>query len=822
MRVYRNQILFFMALMGIILVGSVGSLGSSPPSALAWSPVPGILPGSNNEAFWPDVAVDSTGMAHAVWHDIDGGTGSAVWYVRGQINATATAVDWQAAVPLSTQSGLRAIDNTARIATDKKGTIHLIFEGTDYRLYYFYSVTQGASWAAESINLYEKSWNPDIAVDDNGTAYVTWANGVGNGNAEAWYTYRTGPNTWMAPAALASGAYLIRRNHIAANIVSGQPVVHVMYDFVPREGQKDRAFYSRGVPASFSPAVDFSLTYLGFTQADNAVITADKTIPGRLYAGFVHGATDTGFQFYFSTSADNGITWPGFAPLSIGASVWSEQVSLFGYQGIAHIASEEKYWDGKAIANILIWYRTFNSATGAYPRLEQISGQEKSTKPSIDGGGSGKFVAWIRGFTDNVKFSFDPLEGGVAAPTATPTSPPATATPVGTPTPTATPTPLPDLPVGEIKIENGEALIKAANASVTFKLKTGTADQYKIWNEGSTEPTFKSIPVSTPLKGPDTYIEKSWTVYSSSSAESFPCKNVTVYGQFNNTISGNSSSKMSASTIVDPGVDADVNVKNPAVGSASYTSQMAYMLDVQARSTECSNLQAVKVGEKTVSQTLSSDLKPVLAVGLIPLMPGTSASHTIVVEVTDGVGHVQTYERVITVDTQVPQLSADIALLTAPATAESILTDLVFNNIGVTDDLYGKQTGESKPFWGVLLANSREKIALDDSAKLDALSWQSVEVKETTSTSAVSGTIYNFTVPNWNLFAGLSSANQASGSYYVYARVIDGAGNASTTTLQSNTIALSATYVTPTPTPGRTPTVVPSSKMSVFLPLVVR
>lgn len=819
----HKRVFLFTTLLIPLLAALLGSIGGTPQTADAWSAVPGILPGSNEKAFWPDAAVDSTGMVHVVWHDQDyQGTGTPVWYVRGQINATASGIDWQAAIPISSQSGLRSWDGSARIFVDATDKVHMTFIATDNRLYYFYSTDRGGSWAAESIDLYERSWNPGLGADANGTPYLTWANGVGNGESEAWYTYRVGQNQWAGPVNISGSCYLVRNNSLAVTTLNNQTYVHIMYDYIPKQDDKSRVYYSRGQPTSFSPPMDFSGTYLGVSQADNAAVAADVTVPGRIYAGFVHGSVDAGYKLYYSTSADNGVTWPGFAGLSVGGNIWPGKTVLAGYNGVGHIATEEKYWDGNGFSTVRIWYRSYDTSTGTYPKTEMISGNDKGTAPSIDGNGPGKFAVWVRNNDDNILFNFEALEGGEPVPTATPTTPP-TNTPVpGTPTPTATPTPPPDLPVGRIQVENGAALIKLAQTFVTFILDSGNADQYKLWNEGNTEPDFQSIPSGT-IEGPGgTYVVNDWTVFTSTDTESFPCQNVTVNGQFRNSTSGKSSSKMSTFVVVDPGVDADVSVVNPGPGAVRYTSQMAYRLDIQARSGECSKLTGIRVGEETVTQTLLSniDFKPALA-SLMPLVPGPTADHTIVVEVTDGVGHMQQYERVITVDTEAPQLSADLALLTAPASAETNLVDLNFNNIAVTDDMYGTKTGEERPFWGVMLANSREEIDVSDSASLNALNWQAVEIKEATEETGAN-TLYNFTVADWNLFTGLASSQQNSGDYYIYARIMDGAGNVSTTSLKSNTVNLPASFVTPTPTTVSTPTAVPSNQNQLYLPLVVR
>jgi hypothetical protein len=835
----RQRVFPRLVILILLTIGIVGGAGFTEKTAEAWSPSTGVLPGSDAQVFWPDLAVDNEGMVHAVWHDLDGQDATAVMYVKGQFAADGSSINWITAIPLSSSSGLRAKTETAHVAVDKNNTVHVIFMGTNDTLYYFYSTTRGDTWQAESIPLYEPSWHPDLAVDDNGTVYVTWSNGVGDGESLLWYTYRLGANQWANPVSLAGPTYLIRENNIAVSMTDGQPYVHLLYDYKPEEHGDIHIYYSRGAPNSFSAAINFT-SYLGLGKGDNAFIEADQTVPGLIYASFVTGSTDTDFSLVFTLSSDNGLSWPGGAALNLGYNVWPESSNIFGYNGRAHIVSEEKYWDGDGFSTILIWYRAYELASASFPRQEQISPQEKSTNASIAGGGPGKIAAWVRGFTDNILFSTEPLEGGTVAPTATPTPPPdaPTATPTLAPDdPTAipatpTPTTVPDKPSGRIQVENGAPLITSGETFVTFILDSGKADEYKLWNGGDTEPSFKAIPnISAPLEGPGgTYVEQDWSVFTSDGSENYPCTDVTVKGKFRNSSNGKASDEMSAFVVVDPGVDADVTVQNPATGASGYTNQLFYMLNVEARSGECSKLLQVEVGEETATTTeLSAGaFSQVEPASLMPLIPGTSADHTIVVKVTDGVGHEQTYERVITVDTESPQVSGDAATLQAGDASdvlESVLVDLDFANVAVTDNLYGTK-GEEKPFWGVQIANSRENIPVSEVDRLESeLNWQAVEVMDADVEVGANGDTYAFTVADWNLYDGLASSDQGGGTYYVYARVMDGAGNLSTVVLQSNEIRLSDNPVTPsTPTPSPTPTDIPQQpdQLEVYIPIVRR
>jgi hypothetical protein len=102
-----------------------------------------------------------------------------------------------------------------------------------------------------------------------------------------------------------------------------------------------------------------------------------------------------------------------------------------------------------------------------------------------------------------------------------------------------------------------------------------------------------------------------------------------------------------------------------------------------------------------------------------------------------------------------------------------MLVELQFTSLSVTDNLY-----PGRGFWGVWLANSRTTVA--DPANDPNLVWIPVEAPGDTGTFRIV----------WSLASGLPEAQRTPGTYYIYARVLDGAGNPSATVLPVTTITL--------------------------------
>src|SRR5262249_22322836 len=123
--------------------------------------------------------------------------------------------------------------------------------------------------------------------------------------------------------------------------------------------------------------------------------------------------------------------------------------------------------------------------------------------------------------------------------------------------------------------------------------------------------------------------------------------------------------------------------------------------------------------------------------------------------------------------------------VTGPATTDNILIALSFSNIQVNDNLYGDGTGPgTNDFWGVWVANSPTDIAADS----PSLNWSAIPVPTPGPTFSI----------KWSLFSGLSAAtDRRAGTYFVYVRFLDGAGNPSAESLKTQ-VTLTSAFAMPT------------------------
>lgn len=360
---------------------------------------------------------------------------------------------------------------------------------------------------------------------------------------------------------------------------------------------------------------------------------------------------------------------------------------------------------------------------------------------------------------------------------------------------------------GSIVVNDNAERTNSRNVNVKLTVTGGGANQYQLSNDGVTFGAYTDIPAN------------SVATWELGAASNNACVERTVFGRLRRSDRPDlQSGIVSDAILLDPGVDARVAVSNPYLSTRSttlstdaalmdngeggasngdlrYTREKSYFIEVRGETGECSGLTQLVVGSETPVGIVNNYYGVVRAFSTL----SPPAENLISVTVTDGAGYTRTFNQTIYYDAQAPVVTAGTPEVVdgsgqVIANTNSIIVNLNFKDMVITDNLYG-QKGEGRSFWGVWVANSRTNLDpanAADEAAIDALNWAPVSIDEYTS----SGTnTYTFST-DWSLFSGLTSAQRTTGTYYIYARVLDGAGNASELTLKYE-VALNENFQLP-------------------------
>ncbi len=352
---------------------------------------------------------------------------------------------------------------------------------------------------------------------------------------------------------------------------------------------------------------------------------------------------------------------------------------------------------------------------------------------------------------------------------------------------------------------------------------TDTELQISITPNATCAPTQMQISLNVPI----TETQPGRIPYSANPTISIPaqyaqqCVQTVYVSLYKDANARFASTMMKSDTIVydAPGdVDAFVSVRNPHLGNRNpsytpfqglmdapgsirasngdpaWTGTFQYYLSINDAQ-DCSKLKQFVVGNATISMPTAS-FSGVLGLPYpSSTAPGPKPFDVIVY---DGLNSSKTYSQLINFDpiddpsnTQADEsgrpvvnsvnLSGDNANASA---RKSIIRTLSFSDTNVTDNLY-RPNNPGTQFWGVWVANGPRNVANPDPA---TLSWFPVQVAQPATDFSI----------KWNVFNGSPGLNlDQDGSYTVFVRFLDGAGNPSTS-IVSTTLQLDPGYSFPT------------------------
>jgi hypothetical protein len=758
---YQRSTLALLLVATLLASGLANPMPQVAQAADGWTSAQRLT--NNQIALFPDIVVDSQNVTHIVYTQTpDFNTVRIVRYINNR------GGNWSSPVTLSAPGLFADLGRLSTMTLNGKVYLALVYKGktgnnVTSRIYYRLSSDGGVTWGAQERISSVASYEPAVLLDDTGRPHVMFTHNPSSALNMAYITKVNG--AWTNPVILNTGATTFNRDaSISYTRANGVLTLHAVFmgGRSGSEGDK-RIYYVRkiGAGAWQPPQLRQSNSGGGFPK----IVTDFQS---KVYGVWQVNSSNYGYEPYASRSVDNGTTWA--TPQAVG----SKTGDIGQTPAIARTSS------GKVA---VLWedeYRTADMKRDVFARISEDDGVHwsgaKDISPSSGYSRNVAAAANDAGFKaawhDERRGSYQIYFSTYAVPVILPG-----ATPV---------------------LDNGSTTSRGSAVTVNFSNVVGSPDTVRYhWDTAPTNAdTWVPFASSLAIAGPAGVTPEA-------------CQTHTLFTQVRR---GTTLGAVARDTLsFDIGVQADVNILNPHLanlpplgpgatdGDPNYTRDPAYYLNVSGF-TDCSGLRTFSVAGGTSGPIANNHYAD------FPTLPGGSAlgQHFISVEVKDALGNARTYANTLIYDpantdttgTQPNSLGLPVLRTGGSVTADntnSIIRSLSFQDIRVNDNLYGQQPNlpqlaAGKQFWGVWVANTTSPTVTADDP---GLNWYPVRVPAPDS---------SFTI-NWDLFAGLNipyaELRNRPGTYYVFVRFLDGAGNASAGSIRA-TATLTDGYSIPT------------------------
>lgn len=725
--------------------------------------------GDGFKASFPWIAVDRDNNSHIVFANNDT---SEIQYINN------IGGRWSSPTQVQRNNTSPPRDPYIALQVDGSNRLHVVYS-TGGAIFYRRGAISGGTvnWETrQQISENAKSLNPDLAVDGAGNAYVVWIDNRCGSIYNVFYRVRFADGRLSGVSAPKNDCKFQNRPQV---VVTNDGKAHVVF-----QREKD-IWYAR---LESNGWVSQDISNDDSTNSSNPSIGTDGT---NLYAAWGEGIVTGNHDIRFTRSTTGGQSWSSRVGIADNSNFSQfPSVTYSATSGRVYVVWADNT-DASNSRENEIWFREFDPGTPAFGAADRITQRGGDSSVPVISAGPGRIgITWQDKAGSDSEYSVF-FEGGRIIGSGQPPPPPSACS-------------------GTLSLEGGAASTN----------KTTIAGQITPSN---CAPTQMQVTVDNPPtdSSPKITYNPNFTVELPASTA---CSRTVYVRLFAGTTAG---AAFSDSINVDTGIQASARAMNPHLlglpaiyssiglldsrdqfgasdGDPNFTRDRNFMLMVSDTG-DCSKLKDVRVGDGPVI--------PIPASGTLALataLPGnpTPGLKEFTITVTDNAGNSQPFPQKLVYDpgpiglndnpVTLPVL-ANGGILSDATQGNSIVRLLSFTEISVNDNLYGKVTGvgpqlpNGSQFWGVWIANSRERVGnpvQDDTPQASGLKWYPVKVG---SPGAA------FTVP-WSLFAGLGynpTDAAKSGDYYVYVRFLDGAGNPSRGFLELK-VTLPEGYSTPT------------------------
>jgi hypothetical protein len=676
----------------------------------------------------PAVAYDREGYLHVVWF---GGSTQDKWRIYYTNNRNG---DFGGAVLIGEPRGENR-DPDIAISSDNR--IHVIYANDkNADIMYVESPDLGRTWL-EATNLTTfgaKAYEPSIAVDANNTAHAVWVDRR-SGKQQTAYAAKPVGGSWGNSGTIGGGTF-DRYPEVTTTGRGSNVRVYVAYQ--GREGDsqlqsKFDIYLISSVGSRFLPPVNVSRDDGEWSLLPTIVSNGDN----ELYLAW-DTQGDGSHDIVFARSIDQGQTWTRPANIARRRNFATSPTIAFGNSGNiprVHIAWVEDF------TPLYLLYEPANNSFG--DDTEQVHRISRADQPDMAASNvTDEIAVGYQAAGGSNQWAYISTKGAGTVVSA------------------------------QMTVDDGAQFTTKRQLTVKLSNVRGAPTQMRY--------AFNRAPTDGDPLVP---LQTTFTV-------NLPADFAICTAFFNlqlQAVDGRRSNVIVSAINVDDTVQAAVDIRNPyfagetapflplarqsnvqqvTVGSAEYTRREFFYARI-ANAGECSSLARFYLGSSQNAYPLTNE-------GFVNVLPlpggGNEGPRPVAIRVEDVLGNQKIFSRTVVLDRTPPEIKGGSFAIPTPQNGlPSVLADLVFENLTVSDNLYPGGR------WGAYIVNVADPSLSDADASLQ---WQPVQVLQAGERLVIS---------DWSVLSGIEDkvADQQFAGKTIEVRVkfLDGAGNISKETM---------------------------------------
>ncbi|MCA9941281.1 MAG: exo-alpha-sialidase [Anaerolineales bacterium] len=315
-------------LAGLIMPAFLLLITGITSAAVGTWKAPLLVAATDEDANWPEMAIDAGGTLHVAWHEAPFLGDGDIYYV-----SRAPGGPWSAPTNISHRPTTPS--EYVDIAVDGSGVVHVVWDDGSYDgQEIYYAAKSGNVWSqpVNVSNTSHSSFFPSVAVSDGGDVYVLWEEYAGTGAVyNIYFAEKPAGGNWLPPVNVSNSTSDANDPQL---IVDGDNLYLMYWDDKPNPGSDYDVYYTERLAGSANWSVPVNVSNSSNWSTDARMVLDAN---GILHAVWDEGPGFGAGDIVYARKPAGG-NWSSFENVSNSSGDANDPTLLVGDDGVVHVA----------------------------------------------------------------------------------------------------------------------------------------------------------------------------------------------------------------------------------------------------------------------------------------------------------------------------------------------------------------------------------------------------------------------------------------------------------------------------------------------------